>query len=131
VITRTRCPTLVNGLAGKQGQAADYSELLADPLHVCLVDGDSGALFAWRGPGIYEVHVFFAVRGRRALDLIADMLDFMRDRHGARYFWGLIPIESRHVLMFARLVGWKSHGIVKTRHGWQELFSEGKPCLLH
>jgi hypothetical protein len=131
VIIRTRCPTLVNGLAGKQGQVADYTALLTDPLHVCLIDGDSGAIFAWRGPGIYEVHLFYSVRGRAALDLLADMLDIIRDRHGGLYFWALIPIESRNVLMFARLAGWKSKGPLLTRHGWQELFSEGKPCLLH
>jgi hypothetical protein len=47
------------------------AELLANPLNVCLIEGDSGTVFAWRGPGIFEAHVFYAVRGREALDLIA------------------------------------------------------------
>ena len=56
----------------------DFTEVLANPLNVCLVHGDSGAIFAWRGPGIYEVHVFYAMRGREALSVSRIMLDIMR-----------------------------------------------------
>jgi hypothetical protein len=122
---RSTDPALVNRLAAAQGQDGDFTEFLSDPLHVCLIEGKSGALFAFRGPGIYEVHVFFDVRGAKALWLGETMLGWMREKHGARLFWSLIPVESRKVLMFARLMGWESHGIVESRHGWQELFSSG------
>lgn len=108
----------------------DFSAFLAEPLHVALVEDKSGALFVWRGPGIYEVHVFFAVRGRKAIDLMARMIEAMRFSHGARLFWAMIPQEDRKTRMFARLCGWKSLGAKADAHGPKELFvSEICPCL--
>lgn len=121
MIRRERDVELVNELVRRDFPELDFSEFLAESLHVCLIDGDSGALFAWRGPGIYEVHVFFAVRGRAALDLGHAMLAMMRAM-GGRMFWAFVPIESRQVRVFTRLMGWKSHGIIETRHGPNELF---------
>lgn len=121
---RTRDAALVNRLVG----TGDFSELLAEPLHVCLIEGESGAFFAWRGPGIYEVHLFFAVRGREALNLCRAMIDHMRGL-GAVLFWALIPIESRKVRLFARWMGWRSRGIMNTRGGLNELFVENGECL--
>lgn len=110
---------------------ADFSTFLAEPLHVALVEGKSGAVFAWRGPGIYEVHVHFEVRGRQAIDLLHRMTDAMRFSHGARLFWALIPQEDRKTRMFARLCGWKSLGMKADSFGPKELFvSEICPCLL-
>lgn len=123
VIERTRDVARVNELMGRDFPGCDMSELLAEPMHICLVDGDSGAIFAFRGPGIFEVHVCFAARGREALTLCRAMLDFMRREHGARLFWAMVPVESRKVLMFTRLMGWKSMGLHETRHGPNELFS--------
>lgn len=108
----------------------DFSAFLAEPLHVALIEGESGALFAWRGPGIYEVHVFFSVRGRAAIDLMTRMTDAMRFSHDARLFWALIPDENRKTRMFARLCGWKSLGPKQDAFGPKELFvSEICPCL--
>lgn len=109
---------------------ADFTAFLAEPLHVALVEGESGALFAWRGPGIFEVHVFFAVRGRQAIDLLHRMTDAMRFSHDARLFWGMIPQEDRKTRMFARLCGWKSLGMKQDSFGPKELFVlEICPCL--
>jgi hypothetical protein len=123
LIRRTRDVARVNELMARDFPGCDMSELLAEPMHVCLIDGESGAIFAFRGPGIYEAHVFFAVKGRAAIDLGHAMLDYMRGEHGARLFWALVPIESRKVQMFTRLMGWKSLGVRETRFGPQELFS--------
>ena len=90
-------------------------------MNVCLIEGEGGALFVWRGPGIYEVHVFFEQRGREVLDLSRRMLAHMRS-NGARLFWAAVPVESRHVIMFTRLMGWKSQGVEQLAHGWCELF---------
>lgn len=124
---RCRDARTVNGRAWAAGVDADFSEFLADPMHVCLLDERGGALFAWRGPGTYEAHVFFRVRGREALDLGEEMLAHMRANYGAERFWALVPVESRRVLMFVRLMGWKSLGPVETRHGWNELFTSETP----
>lgn len=128
MIERTRDVARVNELMARDFPGCDMAELLAEPMHVCLVDGDSGAIFAFRGPGIYEVHVFFAVKGRAAIDLGHAMLDVMR-ADGALLFWALVPVESRKVLFYTRLMGWKSLGVRETRFGLNELFvSEICPC---
>lgn len=127
----TRDIALVNSLVGRDFPGCDMAELLANPLNVCLIEGESGTLFAWRGPGIYEAHVFYTARGREALDIIRRALDHMREKHGARLFWAMVPLESRKVRMFARLVGWKHSGIFTTQHGDCEAFvSENVECFL-
>ncbi len=103
------------------GEDADFTEFLSNPLNVCLLEGEGGALFAWRGPDIYEVHVFFEQRGREVLDLSHRMLAWMRER-GATMFWAAVPVESRKVLMFTRLMGWKSKGVLEFPHGYCEVF---------
>jgi hypothetical protein len=113
----------INRLARRDFPGADVSELLEEPLNICLVDGENGAMFAWRGPGLYEIHLFFAERGRAALNLCRSMLDEMKRCHGAKSFWALIPAESRNVRMFARLMGFVSHGMVETKNGQNELFT--------
>ena len=127
---RTRDAGLVNRLLGRDFPGVDFTEVLANPLNVCIVEGESGAIFAWRGPGIYEIHLFYAVRGREALKLFASMRGLIESAYGGRFFWALIPVEQRHVRLFARLCGFKSVEIVETQHGANELFvSETNPCL--
>lgn len=104
------------------GQEVDFSQFLGFGLNVCLIEGEGGAIFVWRGPGIYEVHLFLEQRGKAAFELIRQMLAHMRSK-GARTFWAAIPTESRHVIMFTRLLGWKSHGEADFPHGRCEIFS--------
>lgn len=120
---------LVNALLDRDFAGTDSTELLANPLNVCLVEGENGAIFAWRGPGIYEIHLFYAVRGREALKLFDSMLGIIQSAYGGRFFWALIPVESRKVRMFARLAGFLPAGILETQHGPNELFvSENVEC---
>lgn len=104
------------------GSGADLTEVLSNPMNICLLAGSGGAIFMWRGPGIYEVHVFFEQRGREVIRLSHEMLGMMR-LHGARMFWAAVPVESRRVLMFTRLMGWKSCGVRPFPHGVCEIFS--------
>ena len=104
------------------GQRGDFGPFLADRMNVFLREGDGGAMFVWRGPGIYEVHVMFEQRGREVIRLSHRMLAWMRSNPGAKLFWAAVPIESRHVIMFTRLMGWKSQGLADLSHGTCELF---------
>jgi hypothetical protein len=104
------------------GIRPDFTAFLSDRMNVCLIAGNGGALFVWRGPGIYEVHVFFEQRGKEVLRLSHEMLSIMREEHGARLFWAAVPVESRHVIIFTRLMGWKSQGVALLSHGYCELF---------
>lgn len=128
---RTRDVEQVNALLRNHWPQADFTEVLAEPLNVVLVEGDSGAIFAWRGPGIYEIHLFYSVKGREALALFHSMLGIVQSAYGGRLFWALIPAEDRKTRMFARLCGFRAHGILETRDGPNELFvSETCQCHL-
>ncbi len=117
----------VNGWVERDAQqGVDFSEFLASDLNVCLIEGEGGALFAWRGPGIYEVHVFFEQRGRQVLSLSHRMLDYMRASFGAWLFWAAVPVDARRVIMFTRLMGWKSQGQATFPHGPCEVFTFGE-----
>lgn len=127
---RTAEPTIINQLLRRDFGEGDLSEAVANPLNVCLLDGENAGIFAWRGPGIYEAHLCYEARGRQAIDLFKAMMNTMRRDYGAQFFWTMIPVESRHVRMFARLSGLLSIGTLPTQHGPNELFvSERKPCL--
>ena len=104
------------------GNKADFSGFLSDRNNVALIEGQGGALFVWRGPGIFEVHVFFEQRGRDVIRLSHRMLKIMRRLHGGRLFWAAVPTDSRHVIMFTRLMGWKSQGFGDFPQGRCELF---------
>lgn len=104
------------------GRRGDFGPFLADRNNVFLIEGEGGAIFVWRGPGIYELHLFFEHRGKAAIQLLRRMLDLMREERGARLFWAAAPVESRHVVMFARLMGWKSQGFGDFPQGRCELF---------
>jgi hypothetical protein len=105
------------------GNRVDFTAFLSDTNNICLVSGEGGAIFVWRGPGIYEAHVFFEQRGREVLKLSREMLAIMRKEHGARLFWAAVPVHSRHVIMFTRLMGWKSQGFADQPQGRCELFT--------
>jgi hypothetical protein len=123
-MNRTCDPERVNALSG-----LDLSGAVAEPLHVFLEEGESLGCFVWRGPGIYEIHLVFAERGRKALDLLCRMIARMCDRHNAKFFWAAIPLESRHVRMFARLAGFQSDGTLPFADGDKEIFvSESNLC---
>ncbi len=99
---------------------------LSDPMNVVLIEGGGGAIFTWRGPGIYEVHVAFTQRGREVIELSHRMLTLMREVYGARIFWAAVPWngskQSRKVRLFTRLMGWKSRGRANLATGLHELF---------
>lgn len=112
-----------NRLLAMHGPPADLLDFLSEKMNVCYLAEDGGAMFAWRGPGIYEIHLFLGQRGRDALDVLEGMLQRLREEFDAKLFWAAIPIESRHVIIFARLMGFSSHGIHQFRHGPCEVFS--------
>lgn len=109
------------------GKEVDFSGFLANEMNVCLLEGEGGAFFVWRGPGIYEVHVFFVQRGGEVIRLSHRMLEHMREQFGAWLFWAAVPWantdQSRRVRMFTRLMGWKSWGRKEMPHGLCEIFS--------
>jgi hypothetical protein len=90
------------------GKRGDLGPFLADRMNVCLIEGEGGAIFVWRGPGIYETHCFFEQRGKEVREISRRFLDHMREEFGARLIWAAIPDESRRVKIYVRWLGFKS-----------------------
>lgn len=108
---------------GGEGEL-DPTALIADRRNVWLFDEDGGACFAWRGPGIYEGHSFFRVRGRKAIQLGRSILHAMFDLYDARVIWGATPIENKAARWFNRQLGFLSLGEIEMpESGLCELFS--------
>lgn len=128
MIYRTFDPSEVNRLInlpevrtdlGGQGQL-DAAALVTDRRNICLMSQGGGAIFAWRGPGVYEGHSFFRVRGREAIALGKAILSKMDGVH----VWGLTPQRLRHVRWFNRQIGFVSLGMMDTPEGPCELFEK-------
>jgi hypothetical protein len=112
------------------GQPVDFTEFLSNPLNICLLSGEGGALFVWRGRGIYETHCFFEQRGREVRDISIAMLRAMFAIFGAKLIWAAVPLESRKVSIFVRWLGFKYLETIDMPHGRCELFEmEVAPCL--
>ena len=107
---------------------ADFGEFIVNKLNVVLIEGEGCAMFAWRGPGIYEAHSNLAQRGKAAFDTAHRMFSHMRENHEVSLFWTAVPIGSRKVIMFARRLGWKSRGVTQFPHGACEIFAKDNSC---
>lgn len=98
-------------------------ELIEDERNIFLRDGENGAAFAWRGPGVYEGHSFFTARGFEAIRIGKAMLNSMGGT--ANLIWGLTPKDLRHVRWFNRQIGFRSLGMMDTPdQGQCELFEK-------
>ena len=120
----------VNSWLKRDGTDADFSEVLAWDRNVCLCVGEGGAIFVWRGPGIYEVHCFFEQRGKEVRDISNSILAMMARDYGAKLVWAAIPDESRKVKTYVRWLGFKSVDHAVFPHAPCEIFIwESDQCL--
>jgi hypothetical protein len=109
---------LIRPTIGGEGEL-DPTALLSDERNIWLFDERGGAVFAWRGPGIYEGHSFFRVRGREALKAGRECLGMIE----ARMIWGATPLENNAARWFNRQLGFTSLGMIDTPDGRCELFT--------
>lgn len=111
-------PTIRPTIGGEG--ALDAAKLLDDVRNICLMADGGGALFRWSGPGVFEGHSFFRVRGREAISLGRAILAQMQDH--ASLIYGLTPWELKNVRWFNRRIGFASLGEMTTPEGRHELF---------
>lgn len=97
----------------------DLTTLVEDQRNVCLTNGRDLAIFAFRGPGIFEGHLQFVSRGREAIRVGKEMLAAMPEY---RLIWGPTPVHLKNVRWFQRQLGFVSHGVMATPEGDCELF---------
>lgn len=75
----------------------------------------------------YTGHYFFKARGKRALELAKEMLEFFFDQTGERVLKGLTPITNTPARWMSRQLGFESHGIVSVGEEVFELFIMVRP----
>lgn len=100
----------------------DLKTWFACPDHVMLSEGDSVGLGTLEYPGLYNVHWFYTVRGRKALNLARDMIKYLFEHKDAQAVRGMIRTDLKPSIWAARQVGLKSHGVLETPTGSYELF---------
>jgi hypothetical protein len=99
------------------------SDWVSNPANVAITYPDSGVvLFEHDGHGSYEAHVLLESRGRTAINQGKAAIHKIFTEHRAVTVYGLTPVDNRAARMYARLVGFRSYGIIDTEHGSCELF---------
>lgn len=126
-------PSVRPRLGGDGSSWFDPSELIGDEKNVLLFDEGGGQFFHWKGPGIFEAHSFYLVRGREALDRGSEAVRLMFADYGAEKIWRATPIENRAARWFNRQLGFHSLGEVHMpfygENGACELFElRGTAC---
>ena len=104
---------LIRANAPPELVADDFSaaEWLAYPAHFALVDETDLSMFEAQGewPGDLNAHLFFATRGKQALETARAMLA-LAFGFGATRVIGAAPTHRRHVLLFVCRLGFVAYG---------------------
>lgn len=101
---------------------ADLKVWYEGPGNFMLSDGDSVGIATFEYPGLYNIHWFFGVRGRAALNLATDMLRYIFDHKDVKGIRGWIRDDLKPSKWGARQVGMKSLGVFTDPKGTYELF---------
>lgn len=99
------------------------AEWLSAPGNFALQLDGNMVLFEQTEPAIYNIHWLLLERGSAAFLVAIDLLRHAFEVYGALAIHGLVPASNRASRWFSRQLGCKSHGVVETSEGEQELFS--------
>jgi hypothetical protein len=114
---------LMRTAMGDFKEDVDCEAWVANDKNVMLVKGEDVGLATYEYPGVYNVHWFFKVRGRKAIELAKEMLDEMFSNYGLQTMRGITRVDIRGARWAARQVGCTSHGIIEYPDGYSyELF---------
>jgi hypothetical protein len=125
-------PSVRPFLGDGEYEPVDPANLIEDPKNILLFDEGGGQFFHWRGPGVFEAHSFYLVRGKQALERGREAVQLMFAEYGAEMIWRATPVENRRARWFNRQLGFKSNGILEMpgyANGLCEIFElRNSPC---
>lgn len=99
------------------------ADWLASPGNVSVTfDNGDVMLFDDEGDDVYQAHVLFRSRGRKAIEHAREGLRTVFEKHDAPLIIALVPDFRRDVKLLARWSGMKSLGLRPTSEGPCELF---------
>lgn len=108
------------------------SSWLENKNNIALTDGTNLALFEKSSDDIYTGHYFFKVRGREALQIADQMLEFFFENTNINIIRGLTPLTKLGARWLSRQLGFKGMGVIDadtndpcelfilTRDSWNE-----------
>ena len=109
----------------------DPQTWIEDDRNIAVSDGEGNYnLFEYEMEGVYTGHTFYTKRGRAALDLGKEVLDYVFSLPEVRVIRGLTPLHKTGARWFSRKLGFQSYGVVRTVAGPCELFILDKPTFL-
>lgn len=87
------------------------ADWLARPENIPVTFGGGDImLFDGEGEGVYQAHVLFNSRGRKAIENVRNAFRLMFLGHDAKLIFGMVPDFRRDVKMLARWTGMRSAG---------------------
>lgn len=102
------------------------------PKNLMFADGENVGLATFEYPGMYSLHWFFKVRGRKAINLGKEMIANLFENYGAEVVRGFVRTENKASRWAARQLGLKSMGIIKFSDGEDnEMFCATKAEFLN
>lgn len=97
-----------------------------------LAAGENVGLATYELPGVYNIHWYYNVRGRQALDLATAMLVKLFNDYDAQVIRGIVRVDLKPSRWGARQVGLKSLGIFRYEDGTEnEVFYTTKDEFLN
>lgn len=125
-------PLLLRSIEGTDFTPEDFKTWFDMPRNLMFADGENVGLATYEYPGVYSVHWFFKVRGRKALDLGRDMVKNLFENYGAETVRGFIKKDLKASRWAARQIGLRSRGFITFEDGEvSELFISTKEDFLN
>lgn len=90
--------------------------------NIALTDGENVSLFGRLSDGIYTGHYFFVARGKAAVKVSFEMLDYLFKETDIQIIRGLTPLHKLGARWMNRRLGFKGVGAIDTPQGPCELF---------
>ncbi len=92
-------------------QHLDFSAWVDDPRNIVLTSNGFGALFVFRGPGIYECHIMASknARGSSSFKVGREMLNQVKAQ-GGKLVWGQPSVYNRAAICYIRRMGLRPVG---------------------
>lgn len=81
------------------------------PKNLMFAEGENVGLATYELPGIYNIHWYFKVRGREALNLARDMLENLFENYDVEVVRGIVRVDLKPSRWGARQVGLTSLGV--------------------
>jgi hypothetical protein len=91
---------------------------LLNDKNICLTDGDGNfTLFEYVRDGVYNGHIFFVARGKEAIRISKEMLEYVFTEYPVKTLVGYTPLCKKGALWLMQHLGFKKYGTIFINEG--------------